>query len=274
MTKVNTLLIGPVGSGKTTSLMTSVAAGYRTFVIATEPGIDHILIHGDKCHWHYTPPAHVEWDILEKNANSLNTLEKGILEKMPGLNRTAYRQFIDVLQTCANFKCDVCGQRFGPIDHLPADAHVALDGMSGLAVMAMDLVAGGKPIKSLPDWGAAMDNLERFVTKLCADTKCNFTMMAHIDREFDEITGGTKVMVSTLGRKLAPRIPRFFDEVVYCRKVGGRFFWSTVEGNTDLKARCLPFSDEIPPDFGELFAAAGLYEVEMINANLAGPETL
>lgn len=249
MSKINIILLGPVGTGKTSSLRTIPEAGKPLFVIATEPGIANILDHGPLCHWRYIPPATEDWDILTKNANFLNTLPNESLQKMQGMNKNAYRQFIDLLNACSDFKCDVCGESFGPVDRLPSDAFFAIDGLSGLSKMSMDLVVGGKPIASQPDWGAAMNNLERFLGKCCADTTCSFILISHVDREVDEITGGTKIMVSTLGRKLAPKIPRFFDEVVMCVKRGKDFYWSTTESGVDLKARVLPFSDEIKPTF-------------------------
>lgn len=253
MSKINVILLGPVGTGKTSALKTIPAAGHPLYVISTEPGIGNILTHDDAlCHWCYIPPAAEPWDILEKNANYLNTLTNDQLQKMPGMNKSEYRQFLDLLGACREFQCDVCKQIFGPVDHLPEDAVFAIDGLSGLSKMSMDLVVGGKPIASQPDWGAAMNNLERFLTKCCADTRCSFALISHIDREQDEVTGGTKIMVSTLGRKLAPKIPRFFDEVVLCRKQGANFFWSTTESGVDLKARRLPFSDTIKPDFKPL----------------------
>jgi hypothetical protein len=255
VSKFNVILLGPIGTGKTSSLRTIPAAGQTLFCVSTEPGIESILAHSDNCHWHYIPPATADWAVLAKNANLVNTTSQDQLMKMPGVNRHDYRQFIEFLNACANFTCSVCGKEFGPVDHFPQDCVFAVDGLSGLSVMSMDLVAGGKPTKSQADWGTAMDNLERLLTKLCADTKCSFVLISHADREYDELTGGTKVMVSTLGRKLAPKIPRFFDEVVYCRKSGKDFWWSTIEPNVDLKARRLPFSDEIPPTFASLIGA-------------------
>jgi len=253
VSKFNICLSGPVGTGKTSALRTIPAAGRPLAVLATEPGIDAILAHDNAlCHWSYIPPATEDWDVLTKNATLLNTMSNDQLQKMQGMNKQQYRQFLDVLGTCANFECDVCGKPFGPIDRLPPEWTFAIDGLSGLSKMSMDLVVGGKPIASQPDWGAAMNNLERFIGKCTADIRCNFVLISHLDRELDEITGGTKLMMSTLGRKLAPKLPRFFDEVVLCVRRGRTFYWSTTDNSADLKARRLPFGDELPPDFAPL----------------------
>jgi hypothetical protein len=115
--------------------------------------------------------------------------------------------------------------------------------------MAMNLVTGSKPVKSMADWGVAIDNLERLIVKLCVDTKCHFVLLAHLEREVDEVTGGTSLMASTLGRKLAPKLPRFFSDVVQAKRNVDKFVWSTAASNVDLKARNLPIADNLDPSF-------------------------
>lgn len=250
MSKFNCILVGPIGTGKTSALATIKGPLY---VLATEPGIDRILEHSPQTHWHYIAPANPDWSVMAKNANMVNTMTQDQLMKMAGVNRQEYRQFIEVLNTCGDFKCDVCSQSFGAVDLLPEGSTFAVDGLSGLSIMSMDLVAGGKPTKTQPDWGTAMDNIERFVSKCTGSTKCNFVLISHLDREVNELTGATQLMVSTLGRKLAPRIPRFFDEVVYCYREGSSFWWSSIQDMVDLKVRRLPFADKIKPDLMQLF---------------------
>lgn len=252
--KINTILQGPTGSGKTYSLRSAVETGLELFVIATEPGIENILgdLPPDRCHWQYIPPAVSDWDVMIRSANNINTLPQDALQRSDG-GRSNYRQFIDVLEACSDFVCDRTGEHFGAIDNWNTSRMVAFDGMSGLSIMAMDLVAGNKPMKTQADWGMAMDNLERLITKLTCATKCSFTMICHQDREPDEINGGTKVTVSTLGRKLAPKIPRFFDEVVQTVRRDKEFYWSTAESGVDLKSRLLPISDKLRPSFELLF---------------------
>ncbi len=252
--KINTILQGPTGSGKTFSLRTLVEAGLELFVIATEPGIENVLgdLPEERCHWHYIPPAVPEWGVMIDSANKINTQPQEVLQKSTG-NRIEYRQFIEFLNCCANFSDDRTGECFGAIDDWDTSRVIAVDGMSGLSIMAMDLVCGNKPAKTMADWGMAMDNLERLITKLSCGTKCSFVLTAHLDRELDEISGGTKVTVSTLGRKLAPKIPRFFDEVVQTTRDGNKFYWSTAESGSDLKARKLKISDNLAPSFVQLF---------------------
>ena len=62
-------------------------------------------------------------------------------------------------------------------------------------------------------------------------------------------------MASTLGRKLAPRLPRFFDDVVHCKREGNKFTWATDTVNIDLKARNLPLSGGLAPSFTQIITA-------------------
>jgi hypothetical protein len=254
MSKTNVILMGPIGTGKTTSLKTIVRAERRLAVLATEPGIENILEHSDQCHWCYIPPATEDWSAFHRGLVQVGSLTTEALMGLKSADKRAYQQMIQVSLACTNFRCDICHKELGPVDAFPPDVVFAIDGLSGLSKMSMDLVIGSKPVASIAEWGLAMGNLERFLTRCCADTKCSFVLISHVEREYDEVSGGTKIMVSTLGRKLAPRIPRFFDEVLLCRRDRDKFYWSSIDNSADLKVRRLPFSDSITPDFAPLLA--------------------
>jgi hypothetical protein len=171
---------------------------------------------------------------------------------MPDLNKTKYKQFIDMITSCNDFVCDRTGESFGDITTWGTDRVFIVDSLSGLSLMAMNLVVGSKPTKAMGDWGVAMDNLERYINKLVMDTKCFFVLTAHPEREQDEVTGAIRVYASTLGKKLAPKLPRFFDDVIYCVRDGKKFSWSTAAVNVDLKARNLEIGDGLQPSFVQI----------------------
>ena len=260
--KYNILLVGPIGTGKTTALRTIVEeCNKKLFVVATEPGIENIL--GDKakggalpkemCHWHYISPAEVDWKILITNAKLINTLSMSDLQKMPAANRNKFQQFIELLTVLSNFKCDRTGEEFGPIDGFEEDVVLAIDGLSGMSQMALDLTVGSKPIVTQPEWGAAMNTILRLVRKLCYDTKCTFVFNAHLERQDNELTGGTHKTVSTLGNKLAPEIVKPFDEILSANRTADKFTWSNIEMNADLKTRVLEWRDDYTPTFKHFF---------------------
>lgn len=126
---------------------------------------------------------------------------------------------------------------------------VVLDSLSGLNTMAMSLAVGSKPVKNPGDWGVAMDNLEWLILRLTTSLNCMFVLTGHVEREADELTGGIQLMASTLGRKLAPRLPRNFSDVIHCIREGTAWFWSTATLNMDLKARNVPIQAKLPPSF-------------------------
>lgn len=250
----NVLLAGATGSGKTHSIRTLLDLGLEVFVVFSEPGQEVL---GDipperGLHWHYIAPAKASFADLIDSAKKINTLNYDALAKLPAINKQKYNQFIELLSTLNNFKCDRTGEAFGDVSTWGPERVLVIDSLSGLNIMAMDLVVGSKPTKSMSDWGVAQDNLERLVQKLCVDTQCHFIMTAHLEKEHDEVTGRTTLMVSTLGRKLAPRMPRFFSDVVMAKREGDKFSWSTAEMNADLKARNLPIATNLEPGFEQI----------------------
>lgn len=101
-----------------------------------------------------------------------------------------------------------------------------------------------------------MSTVENLLLKLSSDCNCFFFLTAHVEKEPDEITGMARVTVSTLGRKLAPKIPRFFSEFVRARKTAdGKFLWATQDGEADLKNRALTSSASLQPDFSPIVEA-------------------
>jgi len=257
--KYNIILTGPVGTGKTYSTHTFLDAGRELFILSTEPGIDTIFGEWEKVgidlsRVHYTKvmPAATDWDTLIQNAERTNLLTMEQLQKTQAVNKSEYKQFIDVYRALANFT-DQHGEEFGPVDEWDDSRVIAIDGLSGLSRMALHLVVGAKPIKTQPEWGCAMGNLQSLVEKLCDDTKCTFVLIAHVERQKDELTGGTHLTISTLGNKLAPELVKLPDEIIYTRREGDKFKWSTIESGIDLKSRCLPWSDDIEPDFAQMF---------------------
>ncbi len=260
----STLLIGPAGTGKTTSLVTMVKAGIETFVLITDPGGEESLIDAmgeaklsmDLLHWNYVAPATPSWDTLQAGAKLITSLSyKGLTEVKNGLNKEDYQQFFNLLSICANFKCQRTGEEYGPIDSWGPERCFVLDSLSGLNTMCMDMTIGAKPIAHQGEWGVAMNAEQKFIAKCCSDLRCFFIMTAHIQRLVDEVLGGQQLMVDALGTKLAPKIPKDFSDVVLAVKDGIKFSWSTAAIRVDLKNRALPLQDGIQPSFGQIVEA-------------------
>lgn len=247
----STMLVGATGTGKTHCIRTFLDAGVTPFILFTEKGMRTMGdVPGENCHWHYIPPANPSWESMIDSAQKINTMSiKGLSDLKIGINKSEYAQFMDLISAMNNFTCDRCGESFGDVDSWGTDRAIVIDSLSGLNIMAMNLQVGSKPARSPGDWGIAMDNLERFLTRMCSTPQCHFVLTAHLEREIDEVGGGMTLMASTLGKKLAPKIPRFFDNVVQCVREGTNWSWNTIAAGVDLKARDLPWAEKLEPTF-------------------------
>lgn len=246
----NTLLMGGSGAGKTWSLRTLVDQGLEVFGLFTEPGFEVV---GDipcpKLHIRYIQPGTTDWGAMLDTAQKINTFSFKSITELGDINKQKFGQYIEVLRSLSDFKCDRCGKSFGKVDGWGTGRVLWLDSLSGLNVMAMTLMVGQKPVKSMADWGVAMDNLEFLIRNLCVVTRCHFVLISHMERETNEATGGSQIMAATLGRKLAPRLPIYFSDVVMSQRTGTKFTWSTAAVGADLKARNLPIADNLDPTF-------------------------
>lgn len=253
------ILQGEPGSGKTHAIRTLVEAGLNVFVVFTEPGIEVLADQRKgklyKCdeglHWAYISPVNADWSAMLQIAEYMNKFDFKGLANMGPMNREKYRQFLDVVGLMANLKCQRCGKVFGPADRLePYDKWcVVQDSLSSLSIMAMHVLIGNKPAIHEGEWGVAMLNLERLVNKFAYDVRSMMVLTAHIEPEPSGISGMQENMVATLGRKLAPKIPRPFSDVVHTYREGEQFWWSTTTQQMKLKTRNLPLSNKIPPTF-------------------------
>lgn len=245
----NVLLMGESGTGKTYAIRSLIEAGITPFVIFTEPGMETLNdLPADKWHWAYVRPTGEDWDTLTKMAETVNRFNFESISKYTDPNKAKFTNFAKVLYKCQNF-VDSNGEEFGDVTTWGTDRALVIDSLSGLSDMAMQLIIGGKPLAQLNDWQLAQNTLEHLLNKLTTDTQCFFVLTAHQEREKDEVTGGTSVMVATLGRKLAPKIPKYFSDVVQCVRENADFYWDTAAYNVACKTRNLPIASKQKPSF-------------------------
>jgi hypothetical protein len=257
--------MGPAGSGKTTSLATFAKAGIECFVLVTEPtGVDSLLDAWERdrldinlLHYCVVPPASPGWQGLNDLAVRINAMSySDIANLKSGIGKESMKQYPKFLHSLQDFVDDRTGNSYGDVTSWEGNRMLAIDSLSGLSLITLQATVGFKPSPHQGEWGIAMNAVETVLLKLSSDCNCFLVLIAHIEKEPDEITGMAKVTVSTLGRKLAPKIPRFFSEVVRARKDPmGKFFWSTQDSEADLKNRALPSSNSIPQDFAPIIEA-------------------
>lgn len=257
------LLQGASGAGKTSSIVTLLAAGIEVFVIGTEPGFVDSLIDRvrelkldiNKLHWTTVLPATDGWDALDEMARVIGNLDFEGVSKLKGVGKDKTRvPANNFLAALKDFRDERTGTAFGSFTSWGDDRALVVDSLSGLSTIAWYLTVGNKPTGAPGEWNIAMNFIEALLMKINSDRRCYFVLTAHVEKEMDEISGTQRVMTSTLGRKLAPKIPRFFGEVVYAiRTVSAdgkpTFTWSTVDRTADLKNRVLPVGANLTPDF-------------------------
>ena len=246
------ILIGDSGTGKTYSIRTLLDAGITPFIIFTEPGMETLGDVLDKCHWKYISPHQMGWEGLKSVAKNVSILDYEGIAKMRDANKPKYTELMDLIEQCNNF-VDQNGESFGDVMSWGTNRALVIDSLSGLSDMASQLTVGGKPVKGLQDWQVAQNMLKFLVNKLTTGCKCTFILMSHIARERDEITGGTTLMVKTLGKALAPDLPIYFSDIIQTIRKGDKFSWSTAGSNIAVKARNVKISLELPASFKPLF---------------------
>jgi len=248
-----TFLLGTPGGGKTKSLESLIDCGLEVFCIFTEPmdTISMEIRNHPRFHYVYIAPSAPGFDALIKNAKDINTMNQKMLSQLTGIEKNKYGQFIKLLEAMSNFT-DQHGECFGGADSFGTNSVLVVDSLSGMNVMAMDLVVGSKPCKSQADWGIAMDNLGRLINQLTS-LRCHFVLTGHLSLDKDELTGRMMQGAATLGKKLAPDLPRFFSDVVKAYRVGDEFYWATKDPMVDLKFRLLPNADKMTPGFVPVF---------------------
>jgi len=253
----NALLMGPSGTGKTHSIGTLVDTGIETFYLALESGMESLLGYWTdrglpipaNLHWHKVAAPTADFTQLIANAKNINMLNLDALAKMSDPNKSKHNQFISLLEALNNFPDDRTNTKFGPVNQWDQTRVLVVDGMTGLAQCAMALVVGGKAVRNQSDWGIAQDQVEKLTRMLCDNCPCHFVLLSHVERETDTILGGVKLMVSTLGKALAPKFPAMFSDVILCERSADKWTWNTASAMADVKTRNLPIKSDLPPTF-------------------------
>jgi hypothetical protein len=256
---VNVLLMGPAGTGKTHSIGTLVETGIEVFYFAFEAGAESLrgywLDRGKEIpanlHISTVKGPAASWTEMADAVGYVNRLSYESLKKAADPNRSKYTQFEQFLRTF-NDVTDDSGAKFGCIDQWGPGRAIVIDGLTGLSDAAMKAVIGGKADRDQKDWGLAQNLLENFLRRICDNCSCHFVLLAHVERETDMILGGVKLMVSTLGKALPPKLPSMFSDVILAVRNTDKWVWDTASAIADVKTRNLPIAGNIPPNFGQI----------------------
>jgi len=258
------LLIGPSGTGKTHSLGTLVewalANKMNVAALFTESGVETLLGYW-KDRGKEVPPNLFYHSTLTKSlgikdlmtaADNVGKMSYEALTKMSDPNRGANNAFYKILSACANFTDDRTAKVIGPIESLDTGWIFVMDSLTELATACMKMVIGNKPTASMPDYMVAQNNLMNFLRLITQGLQCTVAMTGHVSREKDEITGGTKISVQSIGSALSPQIPPLFSEVIMTVREGDKFYWDTAAFGADLKTRSLGYRSKLDPNFAQI----------------------
>jgi hypothetical protein len=256
---VNVLLMGPTGTGKTYSIGTLVDTGIEVVFFAFEAGTESL-----RGYWTdrgKPVPANLKfctikqatasWGEMAASVKQVNQLSYEALKKTTDTSRSKYDQYEQFLRNFVDVTTDD-GEKLGAVDSWGTNRAIVIDGLTGMGVAAMSAVVGGKFDKDQKDWGLAQNILEGTLRRLCDACRCHFVLLSHVEREPDPLGGTSKITVSTLGAKLAPKIPPMFSDVALSVRLGKEFYWDTENALADLKTRNLPIAAKNPPNFGTI----------------------
>jgi len=246
---VKLLILGNSGTGKTSSLATLAAAGYRLFICDFDNGLDILM--DPKV----LAPEH------RKNVFYRALQDKPVKVGDKLLPRaTAWQDF---MKTLGDWK-----EPSGSLGNFTAWSErdvLVVDSLTFATQRAFDdaLQLGGRlgQRAQIQDYGAAMEAIESMLEMLYgAACKCNVIMTAHLAFMGDEMSGARKAYPNVLGQKLAPKIPRLFNNMILAdKKVVGntvtRRFLTVGTHLVDLKtSKPGSVPPEIEPDLAKLFA--------------------
>lgn len=255
------LLMGQPGSGKTLSLATLLELGLEVFVIFTEQGRESLLegveyygleAQRSKLHWTTIKAGSPGFGNLAKTAKELNTKDQSALQGAKGVGQKHYDQMVKLINACGDFT-DQHGENFGDASEWGNDRVLVIDGLSGINVMAMDLVVGAKPVKTQADWGIAMDAQMRFIQQCVNGLTCGFVLVSHLEINKDEVEGKMYRYPRLLGNKNTYDFGKYFSDVILAEDKGDKYVWSTQEKTMQLKSRNLKKSANHEPSFVPLY---------------------
>ena len=273
----NTALIGPAGTGKTFSLRSlAQVEGLRPVVLFTENSADRIS-DLPSFKWATVMPSSGSFSELWDVAKLVNTSSfKQLAAYSEGVNKQNYQRFMDLLVMLNSFVDVRSKENLGPADSWGPDTVLIIDGWSNINTMAMQLTVGAKPNPSEGEWGMAMQQCFNLMLLLTTGLKCHLIMIAHIEPELDPTTNLTVNMMSSLGRKLAPKLPKMFSDVILARRVGNgtEYDWSNTDLSAQTKAGLLPPTPSMTPSFVPLFEAwkakGGIFSPTYAEAEVKG----
>ena len=256
------MLMGPSGVGKTYTIKSLASTGLETFALFLEPGLETLIgaysDNGEKIpdnlHWHYLQPKTQGFSDLFKQSDNIGKFDLSGLGKMKDMNRSKNNQMTEMYTVLSDFPDQRNGLKYGSADSWSNGAVLVIDSLSALVRIAFDMQVGTKPVRDVSDWGIVQQAIMSFIHKLTSGCICHVVIIAHVEREIDQILGGNKITVSVPGKAIAATILQPFSDVILASRENDKFFWDTANSQADVKTRNLPIQSKLPADFGQVYS--------------------
>jgi hypothetical protein len=214
------LLLGDAKSGKTGSLVSLVAAGYKLRIIDLDNLLDIL-----------------KYKILEECPDKIDNVEFiTIRDKYKSGPQGAVldgkpKAWIEVIRLCDNWKYtgdDGVAVDLGKPAQWGSDCILVIDSLSRLCDAAYDhhesIIPRGKSgdFDGRAVYGNAQDDVEKFLALLTSKSMTtNVIVIAHgIYQDLPD--GTTKIFPQGVGQKLSPKIPQYFPNYIRYKNVGGK----------------------------------------------------
>lgn len=200
--------------------------------------------------WHTASPGAQTLASLKDAAQKVGLLSYKSLTEMQDPSRGVNNPAFKMLAALENFPDDRTGKMLGNIGGWGNDTIFMVDSLSELAEGYKRMATGNKPVMSQPEYQVAQNNLINFLRFLTQGPKFTLVMTAHLQKQVNELTGGTTLMTSAIGKAIADDIPKLFSEVLYSYREGLGWYWDTSAPNVVTKTRYLPIRAKIDPNLG------------------------
>lgn len=254
---IKALVVGDSGKGKTGALASLAEIGFKLRILDYDNGLGILSSLSKNKPW----AKNIIFESLQDEfiSSGGKILPKGMPKAFPQglamLTRWKGKDGVDL----------------GAVSSWEKDTILVIDTLSHLSnsalvyILAMNGRSGEHPWQS--DWGQAMDMVEAILKILYSDSiKCHVIVNAHITyvggewNEDKKTIVGSRPYPNTLGQKLPPKIPQYFNTMLQCDSSGTRKFIRTyANGELGLKSEILGIAKELPLETGlaDYFKIAG-----------------
>ena len=199
------LYMGDSGTGKTGSLVSLVAAGYKLRIVDLDNGLDVLS-------------AYIKKECPDKLSSVGYVTFRDKFKAGPTgpiVDGTA-KAYVNALKLMSKWEDDTIPSAWGP-DHI-----LVLDSLTGLGKAAFEWAKGMNPMAKEPrQWyHSAQQSVDQFISLVTSEAfATNVIIIAHVQM-LEGADGMMHGYANTIGKALGPMIPTYFNNVVLALRTG------------------------------------------------------